>query len=406
MKSTQQQNFTEILQNKEILAYLASVKIETATNIQSRSIPQILKTGDTLIQGKTGSGKTFCFLLPLIVKLKELEEQNLVLKKGEPRAVILAPTRELAMQVFRLAKEISHFAKLRVRKLIGGDKGRPLAGLFTAQIDLLIATPDRLLRALNNKELRLHSMQLFVLDEADQLLEPSFKKTMIDLTRKIDQKQTQVTLCSATRPNDYADTIQEFFPSKKFNTIGKGEENKFGHSVETFNITLEEEDKLHFLKQFIKKQGKSNGIIFVGNKFRAQKAFDALVETGLAKAYLIHKGVEIKARAETMQKFSASGGSIIATDVMARGIDIPHLHWVLNFDLPTDAEYYLHRSGRVGRAGRPGTVFNFVTSKDEERQLNINRVLMGQDRQDLKLPSLKNINLKKKNPAKLQKKRR
>jgi ATP-dependent RNA helicase DeaD len=161
------------------------------------------------------------------------------------------------------------------------------------------------------------------------------------------------------------------------------------------------------VKGLVKKQNKRNGLIFTGNKSRAQKVYQVLKDDQHKKLFLIHKDLEIKERKKMLDDFKKSGGVIIATDIMARGVDISHLQWVLNFDIPSAPDYYLHRCGRVGRAGRAGDVFNFVTSKDALRQKNINIALMQQGRTDLKIPSTV-IKKKKKAPIKkkTEKKRR
>lgn len=386
MSSKKVSEFEKIIDNKKLLEYVEKQNFKRPTSIQAKAIPALLKDGNCQIQGKTGSGKTLAYLLPVIAKIKELEAESEIENEGEPRAIILFPTRELAMQVFAITKDLSHYAKLRIRKVVGGDKGKSLKSVFKSKIDILITTPDRCLRALNNKELRTNNLKYFVFDEADQLLEDSFKATVGKIARKLTNTDLKIHLVSASRPRNFDEIVKEVFPGKVFTTIGKGEENALNHKVNTYNLSVEEEGKFLLANEFIKKQDKVNGLIFVGNKARSKKLFAQLEqEFANRKIFLLHKDLESKERAAITNEFRKSGGILVATDIFARGIDIPHLQWVLNFDLPSAADYYLHRCGRVGRAGRAGDVFNFITSRDTVRQKNINSVLGTQGRSDLKI---------------------
>ncbi len=388
MNSKKVIEFKDLISNQDLHKFLNSVSIKTPTKSQTSSIGKLLSGGDYTIQGRTGSGKTLAYLLPLFEKLKNLEAQGDQSDEvGSPKAVILLPTRELALQVFGVAKEISHFAKLRVRKLVGGDKGKSLQTLFSSAIDILVTTPDRGYRTFQNKELSISEMTAFILDEADQLLEPSFRKTVEKFVNLVDREGVQVTLVSASRPENFDEIVGEFFPQRKFTTLGGGEENLLNHKVETYNFNLEDSDKFVYINSFIEKQMGKNGLVFTGNKARARKVFELIEKTGMKKVFLLHKDLEVKERVEVVDQFRKGGGILVATDLFARGIDINHLQWVLNFDLPSEPDYYLHRSGRVGRAGRFGNVFNFITSKDGKRQKRINEALSTQGRFDLKIPS-------------------
>jgi superfamily II DNA/RNA helicase len=363
--------FNQLLKHKDVLAYLNEQDFKGPTQVQQDAISLLSGDGNYTVQAKTGSGKTLAFLLPVFQKLKIAEEKNKSKDgvKASPKALIIAPTRELALQIFSVAKEISHFAKLRVRKLVGGDKGKSLISLFQSEIDILIATPDRALRAFEKGELSRKQLSLFVLDEADQLLEKSFEKTMAGLVLNVRNDRMQVYLVSASRPKYYDTIVKNVLP----------------HKVEIYNSFLEEQDKFFYVSDFLQKQGKSNGVIFTSDKARAKELFQKLSDKGAKKLFLLHKDITKQERSKTVESFRDSGGIMVATDVFARGIDIPHLQWVLNFDLPPEADYYLHRSGRVGRAGRKGYVFNFVTKADNRRQARINEVLSKQGREDLKI---------------------
>ena len=207
MNSKKVTEFHEIIDNNQLLEYIRNQEFGRPTSIQAKAIPALMKDGHFQVQGKTGSGKTLAYLLPLVAKLKTLEAENHAENEGEPKAVILLPTRELAMQVFSIAKDLSHFAKLRIRKVVGGDKGRALSNVFKSKIDILITTPDRCLRTFNNNELSAANLRYFIFDEADQLLEPSFKTTVGEIAKKLVKSHMKICLVSASKPLDFDEIV-------------------------------------------------------------------------------------------------------------------------------------------------------------------------------------------------------
>jgi superfamily II DNA/RNA helicase len=385
MNSKKVTEFADIITNTDLLAYLASVFISVPTPIQVDCIPKLMGPGHFTVQSHTGTGKTLGYLLPLVSQLKASESKDDVRINGSPRAVIVAPTRELAAQIFSVVKEISHHAKLRVRKLVGGDKGKSLKSMFSMPMDILVTTPDRCLRSLKNKELSKASLKYLILDEADHLLEPSFKSIMQQMAFELQDTDFQLFLVSATRPAQFTETIQSFFPALTLQAIDATQGNTAEMRIDIFNLSVEEKEKFIYVKDFLRQQKHRNGVIFTGSKLRAQRLSEELLAAGQKNMFLLHKDLEIKDRAEVIANFRKRGGILIATDIFARGIDIPHLQWVLNFDLPSEPYYYLHRNGRVGRLDRDGDVYNFLTSKDAERIERINKALVTQGRTDLKI---------------------
>jgi superfamily II DNA/RNA helicase len=398
MNSKKVTEFADIITNTDLLAYLASVFISVPTPIQVDCIPKLMGPGHFTVQSHTGTGKTLGYLLPLVSQLKASESKDDVRINGSPRAVIVAPTRELASQIFSVVKEISHHAKLRVRKLVGGDKGKSLKSMFSMPMDILVTTPDRCLRSLKNKELSKASLKYLILDEADHLLEPSFKSIMQQMAFELQDTDFQLFLVSATRPAQFTETIQSFFPALTLQAIDATQGNTAEMRIDIFNLAVEEKEKFLYVKDFLRQQKHRNGVIFTGSKLRAQRLAEELLAAGQKNMFLLHKDLEIKDRAEVIANFRKKGGVLIATDIFARGIDIPHLQWVLNFDLPSEPYYYLHRNGRVGRLDREGDVYNFITSKDAERIERINKALVTQGRTDLKIDATarKKISFKRK----------
>ena len=385
MNSKKVTEFADIITNTDLLTYLGSVSISVPTPVQVDCIPKLMGPGHFSAQSHTGTGKTLGYLLPLVTQLKAHESKEDAQINGSPQAVIVAPTRELAAQIFSVVKEISHYARLRVRKLVGGDKGKSLKSMFSMPMDILVTTPERCLRSLINKELSKANLKYLILDEADHLLEPSFKNIMQQMAHELNDIEFQLFLVSATRPTQFMETIKAFFPALTLENIGGGQGNASDMRVEIFNMFVEEKDKFTYIKDFVRQQKHRNGVIFTGSKARAQRLSEELLASGQKRTFLLHKDLEIKERAEVIENFRKKGGILIATDIFARGIDIPHLQWVLNFDLPSEPYYYLHRNGRVGRLGREGDVYNFITSKDAERMDRINKALITQGRTDLKI---------------------
>ncbi|MGE3725877.1 MAG: DEAD/DEAH box helicase [Candidatus Sericytochromatia bacterium] len=398
MNSKKVTEFADIITNTDLLAYLASVFISVPTPIQVDCIPKLMGPGHFTVQSHTGTGKTLGYLLPLVSQLKASESKDDVRINGSPRAVIVAPTRELAGQIFSVVKDISHHAKLRVRKLVGGDKGKSLKSMFSMPMDILVTTPDRCLRSLKNRELSKASLKYLILDEADHLLEPSFKSIMQQMASELQDTDFQLFLVSATRPAQFTETIQSFFPALTLQAIDATQGNTAEMRIDIFNLAVEEKEKFIYVKDFLRQQKHRNGVIFTGSKLRAQRLAEELLAAGQKNMFLLHKDLEIKDRAEVIANFRKKGGVLIATDIFARGIDIPHLQWVLNFDLPSEPYYYLHRNGRVGRLDREGDVYNFITSKDAERIERINKALVTQGRTDLKIDATarKKISFKRK----------
>lgn len=385
MNSKKVTEFADIMSNQDLLAYLSSVSITVPTPIQLECIPKLVGPGHFTVQSHTGTGKTLAFLLPLVTQLKANENKDEAPINGSPKALIIAPTRELAGQIFSVLKEMSHYAKLRVRKLVGGDKGKSLKSMFSMPMDILVTTPDRCLRSLQNKELSKVNLKYVILDEADHLLEPSFKAIMQKIAYELTYADFQLFLVSATRPTKFTETIKSFFPAFTLQAIDAKQSGSAHKSIDIFNLSVDEKDKFTHVKGFIKQQKHRNGVIFTGSKARAQRLAEELMAAGQKRMFLLHKDLEIKDRADVIEAFREKGGILITTDIFARGIDIPHLQWVLNFDMPSEPYYYLHRNGRVGRSGRDGDVYNFITPKDAERLERINKALSTQGREDLRI---------------------
>jgi len=376
-------NFEKILTHPSILSFLKEQKLTEPTTIQAQVIPDFLNGKSVNVIAKTGSGKTYCFALPISEQLKIIEEntksgdpkKNL----GKPKAVVLAPTRELALQLQKVFKSISHHVKLRVRILAGGEAAKTNHLLSRDHIDILIATPGRLSSALKRKEINLKETNYIVMDEADQLLEMGFRRDLENIYQSCDSTLVHVGLFSATHSASLDEFCSTIFSQVDFSSYNSSDKNKLTQQVRTLNSYLKDEEKLVMTETFLKTQAQGRGIIFVNKHDTVDKLIELLPEKfPKIKFHALHGEMEARTRKKNYDQFLKEGGVLISTDITARGMDIADLVWVMNFDLPFEAVYYIHRCGRVGRNQKEGFAYNLVTPKDLNIIARINEAIKNQ----------------------------
>lgn len=360
--------------------------LKTATLIQKRVIPEILDRKSLVVLSETGSGKTLSYALPIASRIKEREERvgrNDV--KGAPYALIVAPTRELATQIHGVFKSISHHCKFRVRDLTGGDTHAKMKSVAASSYEVLIATPSRVKSALQKKELQLGQLQYVIFDEADQLFDMGFKRDLDFMIEYFDMNAVQFGFITATLPADVENYIMEKFAEVKFTRIASEVSHAPQSKVETYNVKVEPEEKAMVVRMFLEKQAKGRGIIFTNQQNQAEDLYKYLGEKmPKLKVRLLHGNLEIKERESAIRAFVEKKAQIlVATDIAARGIDIPDLEWVVNFGLPKTGIYYLHRCGRVARGGRRGIVYNLVAHHDAKMIAMINQAIQTQQHLNL-----------------------
>ncbi len=361
--------------------YFKENGLKTATSVQKRVIPEILDRKSVIVLSETGSGKTLAYALPLASKIKEREERvgrNEI--KGAPYALIVAPTRELANQIYHVFKGISHHLKVRVRDLTGGDTHAKMKSVASGSYEILIATPSRVKSALQKKELQMGQLQYVIFDEADQLFDMGFKRDLDFMIEYFDMNAVQFGFITATLPVEVETYITEKFAEVKFSRIASDVSHDPQSKVETYNVKVEPEEKPTVVKMFFEKQAKGRGIIFTNQQNQAEDLFKYISEKiPKLKMKLLHGNLEIKERESAIRAFVEKKVQIlVATDIAARGIDIPDLEWVVNFGLPKTGIYYLHRCGRVGRGGRRGIVYNLVAHHDAKMIAMINEAISQQ----------------------------
>ncbi len=376
-------SFEKILSHPSVLAFLEEHKMKKPTAIQTQVIPDFIKGKSVNVVAKTGSGKTIAFALPICELLKEDEANFPVADKktafGKPRAVILAPTRELGLQLHKVFKSVSHHAKMRIRLLAGGEGAKTNHLLARDNIDVLIATPGRLSSALKKKELNLKETKYLIMDEADQLLDMGFRKDLVNIYGSTDASLVHVGLFSATHSESLADFCKTVFADIEFIDYNTEEKNKLTQTVRTFNIYVTDKEKISMTEAFLKNQAKGRGIIFV-NKHETVDSLSLELAPKFPKIkfHSLHGEMEARDRKKNYDRFLKEGGVLISTDITARGMHIDDLIWVMNFDLPFEAVYYIHRCGRVGRMNAEGFAYNLVTPKDANIIVRINEAIKNQ----------------------------
>ena len=323
------------------------------TPIQEKTIPIILEGKDVLASAQTGTGKTAGFTLPMLQILSQTQK-----KKYRPiRALILTPTRELAAQVHANVREYSAFLDLRSTVIFGGVNAKPQIRTLRQGIDVLVATPGRLLDLENQKALSLARVEFLVLDEADRMLDMGFLRD-IKKVMSLMPSNRQNLLFSATFSKEIKQLAQGILHHPVL--VEATPENTTAERVNQKVYRIDKEDKVKVVIQLISEGNWKQVLIFTRTKHRANRLSEKLVKAGISSA-AIHGNKSQGARTKALAGFKALNIRVlVATDIAARGLDIPLLPHVINFELPNVPEDYVHRIGRTGRAGASGEAISLV----------------------------------------------
>ena len=352
-------DFTGLGLAEPILRAIADAGYTTPTPIQAQAIPQVLAGGDLLAAAQTGTGKTAGFTLPILHQLSTRAPE--APKPGRPRCLILVPTRELAAQVEESVKTYGKHLKLTSMVMFGGVNINPQFKALRSRLDILVATPGRLLDHLSQKTVDLSGIEILVLDEADRMLDMGFIRD-IKKVLAVVPKQRQTLLFSAT----FSDEIKTLANSLLRNP-GCIEVARRNTTVEIIEQTMHRVPQAHkrdLLAHLINHNNWQQVLVFTRTKHGANKLAEKLIKDGISAA-AIHGNKSQSARTKALASFKDGGVRVlVATDIAARGIDIDQLPQVVNFELPNVAEDYVHRIGRTGRAGSTGSALSLVD--DEE----------------------------------------
>ncbi len=351
-------SFETLKLDREILRALHSVGYKTPTPIQEKSIPVILEGHDLMASAQTGTGKTAAFILPA---LNLLATPHPVKERG-PRILVLTPTRELAAQINEAARKYGTFIKAKTTSIVGGMPYPLQNKLLSQPLDILIATPGRLLDHMERGRINLSRLQMLVLDEADRMLDMGFIPDVKKICAAINTKH-QTLLFSATLDGQISKIAKDLLHNPKTIEISHSKEKHKNITQHMYFVdNLNHKNKLleHLLIQPDFKQS----LIFTSTKRHADLLADELYNAG-HKTGALHGDMTQGARNRTLTKFRHKDISVlVATDVAARGIDVDGISHVINYDLPKFAEDYVHRIGRTGRAKKEGIAISFVAPMD------------------------------------------
>jgi len=360
--------FKELQIIEPILNALQTKEYEEPTPIQVESIPLLLKGKDILGSAQTGTGKTAAFAIPIL--------QNLYLEKQKvksPRvikALVLAPTRELALQIHDNFKEYGKNIDLRTTVIYGGVNQSKQIRILNQGVDILIATPGRLLDLIQQKKLTLAKVSILVLDEADRMLDMGFIKDVKKIVAMIP-KERQTMLFSATMPKAIMSLATEILNQPERIQVSP-EEATIDKIIQSVYL-VDKKKKLELLLHLLRNKEMKSVLVFSRTKHGANKIAKHLILSGI-RSEAIHGNKSQGARQEALFQFKAKNLRVlVATDIAARGIDIDELSHVINYDLPDVPETYIHRMGRTGRAGLGGFAISFCSEEEVKLLQDIQR---------------------------------
>ena len=349
-------NFIELGLSKPCTLALALAGITEPTEIQEKSIPLIFAGRDVMASAQTGSGKTAAYALPIIECLEQPEVK--------PRALVLVPTRELALQVMDQFTRFSKHCSLRAVTLYGGTGYETQTKALKRGVDVIVATPGRLYDHIERKNCDLSQIEIFVLDEADRLLDMGFMPQVRKIIAKVS-KERQTLMFSATIDARIERIAGDFMDDPITVRVNPTQVEPVEIAQEIMFVTEFSKDAL--LAKLIVEHNMNSAIVFTRTRRRASWVTDRLKDAGI-KAEEIHSDISQSQRERTLDNFrEAKFPILVATDVAARGLDIPAISHVINYDLPDSPDDYVHRIGRTGRAGKSGVAFSFVS--DEQRHM-------------------------------------
>ncbi|OII77574.1 DEAD DEAH box helicase family protein [Cryptosporidium andersoni] len=368
-------NFMEIEGIHEILlANIRRVKYERPTPVQKFSIPTVLNGRDLMACAQTGSGKTAAFLFPIIMRMLKdgppptPQQSSLRIKRvAYPVALVLSPTRELAIQIYEESRKFCYGTGIRTNVLYGGSEIRNQILDLDRGSDIVVATPGRLRDLIDRGKVYLKLIKFLILDEADRMLDMGFAPQIREIIEDSDMPHSlegrQTVMFSATFPREIQQLAKDFLHSYIFLTVGRV--GATSGSIVQRVVYAEEDHKPRLLVKLLMEQGEGLTVVFVEMKRRADQIEDFLIDQNFP-AVSIHGDRSQQEREHALRLFrSGQRPILVATDVAARGLDIPNITHVINLDMPCNIDDYVHRIGRTGRAGNTGLATSFVNENNK-----------------------------------------
>ncbi|HLP96993.1 MAG TPA: DEAD/DEAH box helicase [Sideroxyarcus sp.] len=365
-------SFADLKLDPKILKALTEAGYTTPTPIQAQAIPLVLEGNDLMAGAQTGTGKTAAFALPMLQKLLPHASASTSPAKHPVRALILVPTRELAIQVEESVKAYAKHTNLRSLVVFGGVDIKTQTPHLKTGVEILVATPGRLLDHIEQKTVQLNTVQMLVLDEADRMLDmgfmPALKRILALLPR-----QRQSLMFSATFSNEIKKLSEDFMNYPTLIEVARS--NATSDNITQKVYLVGHDDKHQLLVQLLRGDDAKQVIVFTKTKITASRLARQLQREGVS-ADAIHGDKSQSERIQALEAFKQGTVAVlIATDVAARGLDIDSLPMVINYEIPHAAEDYVHRIGRTGRAGAKGTAISLVAPEEERYLADIEKLI-------------------------------
>ncbi|BDE95555.1 DEAD/DEAH box helicase [Raoultibacter timonensis] len=358
--------FQELGLSETTLAAVAKMGFIAPTPVQEQAIPLALEGRDVVAAATTGTGKTAAFALPIIERIGRAK------RPGSPKALVVSPTRELAQQIDAAFVELAKGSGHRMLTVVGGMPYKGQLAKLKKGVDILVATPGRLYDLMERGDVKLGEVEVLVLDEADRMLDMGFWPTMKKVVAATP-KTRQTLLFSATLDRKVMQNVSPILKDPAFVEVShKGET---ADTVDQFIIPIGQMKKPELLRAVLEERGSKRVIVFTGTKTRSEICMNQLKRAGY-RVDSIHSDKTQSQRKRALDSFSKGTVDVlIATDVLARGIDVSNIDYVINYDLPDNPEDYVHRIGRTGRAGETGYAISFVSPEAKPELLEIEKLL-------------------------------
>lgn len=363
--------FTSFGFSPAIMEGIEAIGYEEATPVQEAAIPAILSGRDLIASAQTGTGKTAAFLLPVIEKLMALPHDNQV------KAMVIVPTRELALQIDQQMEGFSYYTHISSIAIYGGTDGTVFSRekqALTEGADLIVCTPGRLMAHMNMGYIQFPELKFLILDEADRMLDMGFNEDILKIISFLPA-QRQNLMFSATMPVKIRHLVKQILNNPVEINIAI---SKPAEKIKQKAFVVFDTQKIPLIKMLLRETEMKRVLIFCSTKEKTRQLYQELKKTGI-KAEEIHSTLEQAARENVIIGFkSGTIPVLVATDIVSRGIDIEDIDMVINYDVPHDAEDYIHRIGRTARASAEGTAVTFINERDQQRFADI-ETLLGQE---------------------------